>query len=186
MTTSAQNQTQPLQQYEQATFGGGCFWCIEAAFKLLDGVKKVTSGYAGGSTENPTYKAVCAGITGHAEVIQVEFDPKTVSYEELLDLFWRAHDPTTLNRQGNDVGTQYRSAIFYHNEAQKLAAEKSKKEAAANFKDPIVTEITPLTKFYPGEDYHQDYYKLNPNQGYCRMVIKPKIDKLKKEMPIKK
>jgi peptide-methionine (S)-S-oxide reductase len=185
MTISAA-QPDSKSQNELATFGGGCFWCVEAAFKMLDGVAKVTSGYAGGTVENPTYKAVCAGTTGHAEVVQVEYDPHKASYEQLLELFWLAHDPTTLNRQGNDAGTQYRSVIFYHNEAQKTAAEKSKKAAAVKFKDPIVTEISPLKKFYPAEGYHQDYYNLNPNQGYCRMVIKPKIDKIKKELPIKK
>jgi len=165
---------------QQATFGGGCFWCFDAIFKTEDGVKKVTSGYAGGKTSNPTYEQVCAGATGHAEVVQIEFDPAKVSYEQLLDLFWRAHDPTTLNRQGADHGTQYRSIILYHNEAQKQAAEKSKHKAAGQFKDPIVTEIISLKEFYSAEGYHQDYYKNNPRAPYCTMVIHPKLEKLKK------
>lgn len=163
---------------ELATLGGGCFWCTEAVLERLDGVKAVTSGYAGGKTESPTYKEVCNGDTGHAEVIQVEFDPKTISYEQLLEAFWEAHDPTTPNRQGADTGTQYRSIILYHNEAQKLAAEKSKRAAAAKFAKPIVTEIVPLTKFYPAEGYHQDFYRTNPNYSYCRIVIRPKLEKL--------
>jgi len=163
---------------ELATLGGGCFWCTEAVLERLDGVKAVPSGYAGGKTENPTYKEVCKGDTGHAEVIQVEFDPKTISYEQLLEVCWEAHDPTTLNRQGADTGTQYRSIILYHNEAQKLAAEKSKRTAAAKFAQPIVTEIVPLTKFYPAEGYHQDFYRTNPNYSYCRIVIRPKLEKL--------
>src|SRR5205807_650450 len=143
-------------QTETATLGGGCFWCTEAIFQMLPGVKSVASGYAGGAKENPTYKDVCAGNTGHAEVIQVEYDPKAVSYEKILETFWQAHDPTTLNRQGNDSGTQYRSIILYSNEAQKKAAEKSKTEAQKNFSNPIVTQIVPLTKFYKAEGYHQD------------------------------
>jgi peptide-methionine (S)-S-oxide reductase len=165
---------------ELATFGGGCFWCTEAVFQTLDGVKKVTSGYAGGKTENPTYEQVCTGETGHAEVIQIEFDPAKISFEKLLEVFWEAHDPTTLNRQGNDFGTQYRSVIFYHDEAQKVAAEKSKKQAAANFSKPIVTEISPMTKFYGGEGYHQDYYRRNSSKPYCSVVITPKLQKLQK------
>ncbi len=167
---------------ELATFGGGCFWCTEAAFELVEGVKSVTSGYAGGKTDNPTYKQVCGGDTGHAEVIQVEFDPQQVSYERLLELFWMVHDPTTLNRQGADIGTQYRSVIQYHSETQKVAAEKSKAEAAREFSKPIVTEIVAATRFYPAEAYHQDYFRLNPTQGYCQAVIAPKIQKLKKEL----
>ena len=167
---------------EFATFGGGCFWCTEAAFELLEGVKDVVSGYAGGRTVNPTYKQVCTGQTGHAEVIRIEFDPQRVSYERLLELFWTSHDPTTLNRQGPDVGTQYRSIIQYHGEAQKAAAEKSRAEVAKRFYRPIVTEIVPATKFYPAEGYHQDYFRLNPTQGYCQAVIAPKIQKLKKEL----
>jgi peptide-methionine (S)-S-oxide reductase len=167
---------------ELATLGGGCFWCTEAIFQMLPGVKSVTSGYAGGTKENPTYKEVCRGDTGHAEVIQIEYDSKVVSYEKLLETFWEAHDPTTLNRQGADSGTQYRSIILYGSEAQKAAAEKSKAEAQKQFSKPIVTEIVPLTKFYKGEDYHQDYYRANPNQPYCRVVIRPKVEKFEKKL----
>jgi peptide-methionine (S)-S-oxide reductase len=169
-------------QTEIATVGGGCFWCTEAIYQMLPGVKKVTSGYAGGTKENPTYKEVCNGTTGHAEVIQVEFDPKAVSYEKILETFWEAHDPTTLNRQGNDTGTQYRSIILYSSEAQKKAAEKSKAEAQKQFAQPIVTEIVPLKKFYQAEGYHQDYYRSNPNQGYCRAIIRPKVEKFEKKL----
>jgi peptide-methionine (S)-S-oxide reductase len=176
MTMNTTNST------ELATVGGGCFWCTEAIFQMLPGVKAVVSGYAGGKTENPTYKEVCEGTTGHAEVIQVEFDPKKISYDRILETFWEAHDPTTLNRQGPDTGTQYRSIILYHSPAQKLAAEKSKTEAQKNFLQPIVTEIVPLTKFYKGEDYHQDFYRNNPNQGYCRAIIRPKVEKFEKKL----
>jgi peptide-methionine (S)-S-oxide reductase len=179
MNTSAEP-SKPAAKTELATFGGGCFWCLEAVFQLVDGVKSSTSGYAGGTVPNPTYEQVCSGATGHAEVIQVEFDPARVSFEKLLETFWKMHDPTTLNRQGNDHGTQYRSVILYHNEAQKLAAEKSKRAAQAKCADPIVTQIVPLKKFYRAEDYHQDYYRKHPEQGYCRIVIKPKVDKFKK------
>ncbi|MBI3415740.1 MAG: peptide-methionine (S)-S-oxide reductase MsrA [Verrucomicrobia bacterium] len=165
---------------ELATFAGGCFWCIEAVFETTDGVKSVTSGYAGGTKENPTYDEVCTGQTGHAEVAQIEFDPVKIPYERLLDLFWHAHDPTTLNRQGADAGTQYRSVIFYHNATQKLAAEKSKKAATALFPDPIVTEIVPLAKFYKAENYHQDYFRNHPNAPYCTVVIRPKLEKIEK------
>jgi peptide-methionine (S)-S-oxide reductase len=164
-----------------ATFGGGCFWCTEAVFETLDGVKAVVSGYAGGKTANPTYKQVCSGETGHAEVIQVEFEPAKISYEKLLEVFWKAHDPTTLNRQGADVGTQYRSVIYYHDEGQKKVAEKSKKDAQNQFDAPIITEIAALAKFYPAEDYHQDYFRNNPNAPYCSVVIRPKLQKLKKK-----
>jgi peptide-methionine (S)-S-oxide reductase len=174
--TSSSNHT------EFATLGGGCFWCTEALFKMLPGVKAVSSGFAGGTTPNPTYKEVCGGKTGHAEVIQIEFDPKVVSYEKLLATFWEAHDPTTLNQQGADTGTQYRSIILYANEAQKLAAEKSKAAAQKHFAKPIVTEIVPLKAFYKAEDYHQDYYHLNPNQPYCRAVIQPKVEKFEKKL----
>ncbi len=163
-----------------ATFGGGCFWCTEALLETLDGVKSVVSGYSGGHKPNPTYKEVCAEVTGHAEVVQVAYDDKVISFEELLSYFWQAHDPTTLNRQGNDVGTQYRSIILYHDDAQKLAAEKSKADAADSFDDPIVTEIVKYETFYPAEDYHQDYFRNNPNQGYCYFVIKPKLRKFQK------
>ncbi len=168
---------------EVATLGAGCFWCVEAVFQDLKGVEKVASGYAGGTVPNPTYQAVCTGRTGHAEVIQVTYDPEEISYEALLEVFWRTHDPTTLNRQGADVGTQYRSAIFYHDEGQKAVAEKSKKETdeAELWPDPIVTEIVPYTDFYPAEDYHQNYFLANPNQPYCRAVIDPKVRKFKKE-----
>jgi len=171
---------------ESATFGGGCFWCMEAVFERLPGVKSVASGFAGGHTANPTYEQVCAGDTGHAEVTQIEFDPAKISYEKLLDVFWQAHDPTTLNRQGVDEGTQYRSIIFYHSEAQKLAAEKSRAGAQKNFKHPIVTEIVPFTKFYPAENYHQGFYDNNTNYGYCRVVIAPKLEKLEQEKVIEK
>jgi peptide-methionine (S)-S-oxide reductase len=167
---------------ELATYGGGCFWCVEAIFQRLDGVKSVVSGYAGGKKDNPTYKEVCGGDTGHAEVIQIEYDPKKISYAQLLDVFWQAHDPTTLNRQGADRGTQYRSIILYHDEHQKQVAEASKKAAAGQFKDPIVTEIVPLTKFYKAEGYHQNYYNDNSNAPYCQFVIRPKLDKLLKKL----
>src|SRR6185437_2673672 len=167
-------------QTEIATFGGGCFWCMEAEYQKVPGVVHITSGFAGGHTQNPTYQEVCTGDTGHAEVTQIEFDPKKVSYEKLLNYFWDAHDPTTLNRQGADTGTQYRSIILYNNDAQKAAAEKSKVEAQSRFKSPIVTEIVPLTKFYAAEDYHQNYYNDNPNAGYCLFTIKPKVEKCEK------
>jgi len=173
-------------QTQIATFGGGCFWCTEAVFQMIPGVKAVTSGYAGGTKTNPTYKEVCSGETGHAEVIQIEYDPKVVSYEELLKVFWEEHDPTTLNRQGPDSGTQYRSIILYSNQAQRLAAEKSKAEEQKHLRQPIVTEIVPLKKFYPAEHYHQDYYRNNPNQPYCRMVIRPKVDKFERQFKAEK
>lgn len=163
---------------EKATFGGGCFWCTEAVFEKLDGVISVTSGYAGGHTPNPTYKQVCTGETGHAEVVQIEFDPARITYEQLLQVFWLAHDPTTPNRQGADVGTQYRSIILYHDEAQRQAAERSKDEAQKHFSRPIVTEIVPLKAFYPAEHYHQDFFRNNPRQVYCQAVIAPKLKKL--------
>jgi peptide-methionine (S)-S-oxide reductase len=174
MTESGEKTTQ------FATLGAGCFWCVEAVFERISGVVSVVPGYAGGHTGNPTYKEVCSGETGHAEVAQIEFDPQVVSYPEILAVFWKSHDPTTLNRQGGDVGTQYRSAIFYHDEAQKAAAEKSKADAQASgtFSDPIVTEIVPLTQFYKAENYHQDYYDNNRNAPYCQMVIRPKLEKL--------
>jgi peptide-methionine (S)-S-oxide reductase len=165
---------------ERATFGGGCFWCLEALFQTLDGVKSVTSGFAGGTMANPSYEQVCTGTTGHAEVIQVEFDPAQISYAKLLDQFWRAHDPTTLNRQGADVGPQYRSIILYQSEEQKHIAEASKRSAAHAFKTPIVTEIVPLNHFYRAEDYHQNYFRNNPQATYCRLVIRPKLDKWQK------
>lgn len=167
-----------LKDLPRATLGGGCFWCLEAVFQRIDGVKAVQSGYTGGYLENPTYLDVVTGETGHAEVVQITFDPSVLSYEDILDVFWAAHDPTTLNRQGADVGTQYRSAIFYADPSQKEIAERSKAKAAAQFPNPIVTEIVPLGTFYPAEDYHQNYYNQNPNAGYCRYVIHPKLRKL--------
>ncbi|MBP8086857.1 MAG: peptide-methionine (S)-S-oxide reductase MsrA [Saprospiraceae bacterium] len=165
---------------EIATFGAGCFWCVEAVFQELKGVLKVESGYMGGAIPNPTYREVCTGTTGHAEVTRITFDPTIISYEELLEVLWTTHDPTTLNRQGADAGTQYRSAIFYHSDEQKSKAEKSKKEVATTIWDsPIVTEIVPADTFYPAEEYHQDYYALNPNAGYCRAVISPKVAKVR-------
>ena len=167
---------------EKATFGSGCFWCTEAIFEKLNGVESVVSGYSGGTVVNPTYKEVTTGETGHAEVTQILYDPKIISFTELLEVFWQTHDPTTLNRQGNDVGTQYRSAIFYHNEEQKKLAEEYKKklEDAKVFDDPIVTEITKFSQFYVAENYHQDYYEQNKSQPYCSFVITPKVEKFKK------
>jgi len=164
---------------EIATFGAGCFWCTETVFERLEGVVKVISGYSGGHIKNPSYKEVCTGTTGHAEVTQIYFDPGIISYDELLDVFWYTHDPTTLNRQGNDMGTQYRSVIYYHDENQKKIAEKSKQtiDMSGTFKDPVVTEISPLINFYEAEDYHQDYFNNNPNQPYCSIVISPKLKK---------
>jgi peptide-methionine (S)-S-oxide reductase len=181
-TAQTKSMNSSTNRTEIATLGGGCFWCTEAEYQMLPGVISVTSGYAGGTKENPTYKEVCTGDTGHAEVIQIVYDPKVVSYEKLLETFWEVHDPTTLNRQGPDSGTQYRSIILYSNEAQKAAAEKSKAAAQKHFKEPIVTEIVPLTKFYPSEDYHHDYYRTHPNQPYCRMVIRPKVEKFEKKL----
>lgn len=183
VSTQAQKVNSPTTStngLELATFGGGCFWCTEALFERVIGVKSVVSGYAGGPKPSPTYQDVCTGETGHAEVIQVEFDPKKIAYDQLLEIFWDAHDPTTLNRQGADSGTQYRSTIMYHNEAQKAAAEKSKAEAGKRFSQPISTEIVALTKFYPAEDYHQDYFRKNPNKPYCLVVIQPKLQKFLK------
>lgn len=167
---------------EQATFGSGCFWCTEAIFLNVEGVEKVLSGYTGGKVKNPTYREVCSGLTGHAEVVQLTFDPKVISYEELLEIFWKTHDPTTLNQQGADVGTQYRSAIFYHTEDQKTKAEFYKKrlEEEGAFDKPIVTEITPASTFYKAENYHQNYYNLNSNAPYCSYVIQPKLEKFRK------
>lgn len=163
-----------------ATFGNGCFWCTEAVFQRVEGVHSVVSGYTGGLIKNPAYREVCAGRTGHAEALEIKFDPAVVSYEELLEIFWKTHDPTTLNRQGNDVGTQYRSAIFYHDQTQKELAEhyKTKLDAAGIFASPIVTEITEASVFYPAEEDHQNFYNAHPEQGYCRIIIQPKIDKL--------
>ncbi|NEM96386.1 peptide-methionine (S)-S-oxide reductase MsrA [Pontibacter burrus] len=167
---------------ETATFGNGCFWCTEAVFQQLKGVDKVESGYAGGHVENPTYEQVCSATTGHAEVLQITYDPKQISYEELLRVFWETHDPTTLNRQGNDVGPQYRSVIFYHNEEQKQLAENYKLalDQSGAFDDPIVTAIEPLTNYYPAEKYHQDYFLRNGSQPYCAFVVRPKVEKFRK------
>jgi peptide-methionine (S)-S-oxide reductase len=169
---------------ETADLGGGCFWCMEAVYERLPGVISVTSGYAGGTTDNPTYQEVCTETTGHAETTEIVFDPSKISYNQILDVFWQAHDPTTLNRQGADEGTSYRSIILYRNEKQKLEAEKSKLGAQQNFRNPIVTQIVPLTRFWPAEDYHQKYYDNNSNAGYCMVVIAPKLDKLEKEKVI--
>lgn len=169
---------EPASTKEIATLGAGCFWCIEAVLEQIDGVESVVSGYMGGETKNPTYREICTGRTGHAEVVQVTFDPSVISYKELLDWFWRLHDPTTLNRQGADVGTQYRSAIFTHSEDQARIAATSKKDVQPSFDDPIVTEVTPASTFYEAEEYHQGYYFDNTSQGYCQMVIAPKLKKL--------
>lgn len=167
---------------DTATFGNGCFWCTEAIFQQLEGVLKVSSGYSGGHVINPTYKEVCAGTTGHAEVIQIIYDPAKISFDELLEVFWQTHDPTTLNRQGNDVGTQYRSAVFFHSKQQKEKAETYKRELdkSGAFNKPIVTEIVPFTSFYIAENYHQDYFLNNGEQPYCTYVIRPKIEKFQK------
>jgi peptide-methionine (S)-S-oxide reductase len=166
-----------------ATLAGGCFWCLEAAFSELKGVEGVQSGYTGGRAPNPSYEAVCTGTTGHAEVVQVTFDPAVVSFEDLLHVFFTIHDPTTLNRQGGDIGTQYRSAIFYHTPEQKADAERVIAELTAEhvWDDPIVTAVTPFERFYPAEEYHRDYYRRNPNAGYCRAVIAPKVAKVRKQ-----
>jgi peptide-methionine (S)-S-oxide reductase len=167
---------------EVVTLGGGCFWCLETVYDRLKGVQDVVSGYAGGHVLSPSYQQVCTGTTGHAEVVQVTFDPAVITFRDLLDVFFTVHDPTTLNRQGADVGTQYRSAIFYHTDEQRAIAEQAiaDLDAAGVWDAPIVTEVTPLATFYPAEDYHQEYYVRNPNQGYCRMVIAPKVAKLRK------
>ena len=162
----------------KATLGGGCFWCVEAVYERMPGILSVTSGYAGGKTENPAYEEVCSGKTGHAEVVQIEYDPEKISYQKIIDLFWDAHDPTTLNRQGADVGTQYRSIILTENDEEARLAKESKDRAQAKIKSPIVTEIVPLTKFYPAEDYHQDFYRENPMHPYNMAVILPKLQKL--------
>lgn len=175
----SQDKTKP--NLEIATLGAGCFWCVEAVFQELKGVYKVESGYAGGNSPNPSYKEVTSGRTGHAEVVQVHFDPSEISFEDILEVFWYTHDPTTLNRQGNDVGTQYRSAVFYHDEEQLRKATYSKKEVAVQIWDnPIVTELAPFKGFYKAEGYHQNYFIENPNQGYCRAVIAPKVVKFRK------
>jgi peptide-methionine (S)-S-oxide reductase len=176
--------TMNTNKTEIADLGGGCFWCMEAVFERLPGVISVTSGFAGGTTENPTYRDVCSETTGHAEVTEIEFDPAKISYQKLLEVFWQAHDPTTLNRQGADEGTSYRSIILYRDKKQELLAEKSKLEAQKDFHNPIVTEIVPLKKFYKAEDYHQEYYDNNSNAPYCQVVIAPKLEKLEKKKVI--
>ena len=172
-----------MEELNSATLGGGCFWCLEAVYTRLEGVNSVVSGYAGGNVENPTYEQVCTGETSHAEVVKINFDSKETSFETLLEWFWRCHDPTTLNRQGGDIGTQYRSVIYYENENQKSIAHKSKIDADSSgiFENPIVTEIHALDVFYPAEDYHHDYYKKNPDAGYCNFIIRPKLEKLNME-----
>lgn len=167
---------------EVATLAGGCFWCLEAVYNDLRGVESVVSGYAGGTVANPTYEQVCRGNTGHAEVVQITFDPAVVSFRELLEVFFTIHDPTTLNRQGNDIGTQYRSAIFYHSDDQKRVSEEVIKDLAEKkiWGNPIVTQLVPLTEFYPAEEYHQRYFERNPNQGYCQVIISPKVSKFRK------
>jgi peptide-methionine (S)-S-oxide reductase len=175
----------PMNKFEKATLGAGCFWCVEAVFERLDGVTDVSAGYAGGTVKNPSYQDVCAGKTGHAEVAQITFDPKKISYEKILEVFWDAHDPTTMNKQGADVGTQYRSVIFYENIQQKTSAEKSLVAAQRHFESKIVTAIEPLSSFYEAENYHQDYFRNNSEAPYCRFVIKPKVDKLQKKGIIK-
>ncbi len=170
---------------EMTTLAGGCFWCLEAVYADLKGVNKVESGYSGGTTPNPGYQAICTGETGHAEVVQISFDSEIISFDDLLRVFFSIHNPTTLNRQGADVGTQYRSAIFYHSEEQKEKAEKIIEEIAGEWKNPIVTEVLPFEKFYRAEQYHQNYFATNPNQPYCRAIVAPKVDKFKKKFEFK-
>jgi peptide-methionine (S)-S-oxide reductase len=176
MTTASESKN----GLETATLAGGCFWCLEAAFEQLQGVQKVESGYAGGAVTNPSYKQVCTGTTGHAEVVQITFDPKIISYDDLLTVFFAIHDPTTLNRQGADFGTQYRSAIYYHSPEQKAAAEKAIAEQRGQWPNPVVTEVKEAPTFYKAEDYHQGYYQANPHQGYCMAVVGPKAAKVRK------
>ncbi len=172
-----------MDDMQTAMLGGGCFWCLEAVFEDTKGVIKTESGYAGGEVENPTYKEVCEGNTKHAEVVKITFDERIISYEELLEIFFAVHNPTTLNRQGNDVGDQYRSVIFYYNKNQKKTAEDVIKKEAKKFTEPIVTQVLSAPKFYKAEEYHQDYFKNNPNQGYCVFVVKPKVDKFSEKFP---
>ena len=169
-----------MEKLESATLGGGCFWCLEAVFSRLEGVKSVTPGYAGGISQSPTYEQVCTGETGHAEVIKIDYHPKKISYEMLMDWFWRCHDPTTLNQQGSDIGSQYRSVVFYQDELQKATAQQAKKDAdmSGMYEDQIVTEISALLEFFPAEDYHIDYYDNNPDIDYCNLIIRPKLAKL--------
>lgn len=186
-SSGMEKQLESNNNLEIATLGNGCFWCTEAVFERLEGVDRVISGYTGGHVKNPSYKEVCNQTTGHAEVCQVHFDPDVISYDELLDVFWHTHDPTTLNRQGNDVGTQYRSAIFYHTEDQKNAAEDSKNRlnVSGEFNEPIVTEITEFINFYEAGNYHQDYFSNNPNQPYCTFIVAPKVKKFSSKYPDK-
>jgi peptide-methionine (S)-S-oxide reductase len=177
LAASLHAESEPMKT-EKATLGGGCFWCVEAVYERLPGILSVTSGYAGGQTENPTYEQIGTGKTGHAEVVQIEYDPEKISYQKIIDLFWDAHDPTTLNRQGADVGTQYRSIILTANDDEARIAKESRDRAQGEFKSPIVTEIVPLEKFYPAEDYHQDFYRENPMHPYNMAVIRPKLQKL--------
>lgn len=180
--STSKSKVKVSKNMEKATLGAGCFWCVEAVYQRLEGVESVVSGYSGGKTKNPTYEQICTGTTGHAEVVQISYDPAKTNFSEILEIFWRTHDPSTLNRQGNDVGTQYRSVIFYHNDKQKEIAVKSK-EAATEAKlwpNKIVTEISPLKEFYPAEDYHQNYYNNNKKQSYCVYVVGPKVEKFKK------
>ncbi len=182
---SPEPQAVETEDKEEATLGAGCFWCVEAIYQRVTGVLHVEAGYSGGTVENPTYEQVCTGETGHAEVIRLVFDPKIVSFETILEVFWHTHDPTTLNRQGADVGTQYRSVIFYHDERQKKIAEESKHRTQESglWNEPIVTEISPLIDYYKAENYHQNYYLNNPNAGYCSVVIAPKVAKFKRDFP---
>ncbi len=170
-----------MPQPEQAYLAGGCFWCLDAAYRQIQGIEDVISGYAGGDIVGPTYEQVCGGDTGHAEIVEVVYDPEVINYKDILDIFFTIHNPTTLNRQGNDVGSQYRSAIFYTNDQQKIAAEKAKAEVAKLWSDPVVTQIVPLDKFYRAEEYHQNYFAKNPTQGYCQAVINPKLAKLREK-----
>ncbi len=176
------NEQSSISETDTATFGSGCFWCTEAIFASLEGVISATSGYSGGNIKNPTYKQICSGTTGHAEVVQLVYDPELISFEVLLEAFWGSHDPTTLNRQGNDVGTQYRSVIFFHNTHQEELATKFKDELNREkvFPNPVITEISPFSEFYKAENYHQDYYEQNGNEPYCRLVIAPKLEKFRK------
>lgn len=180
----AQNQTDMKEGLEVATIGGGCFWCVEAVYQRLNGVEKVVSGYAGGDTKNPTYKEICTGTTNHAEVTQIYYDPSIITYEDIIEIFWHVHDPTTLNRQGNDIGTQYRSIILYHNDEQKTIAEGSKTKFEAEKiwgNKSFTTQVVPLDIFYQAEEYHQNYFNNNPNQGYCTYVVAPKVQKFQKD-----
>lgn len=183
-TTKSQHMTDNINnvKMDTATFGTGCFWCTEAIFQQVEGVSKVTSGYSGGKVENPNYKEVCTGTTGHAECLNIVYDPSKITFDELLEIFWQVHDPTSLNRQGNDIGTQYRSVVFYHNETQKAKVEKyiGELNKSGAWDKPIVTTLEPFVKFYPAEDYHQNYYNENGSQGYCQFVIRPKVEKFQK------